>query len=154
MLLPDDRGNGASAEHARNILSPSTPRTRRWSGVVRVSCIFFHQGIHLILAYSWVRPAILVAGKGREGMFLFLLFLHFPAFLFLFLPCPSLSSPLLSLLSLFSLLLGDDAKMTHKGWRVVKPKAINQSPSNPTHPLLTLRKHAYLNIQNISTPKT
>ena len=33
--------------------------------------------------------------------------------MFLFLPCPSFSSPLLSLLSLFSLFLGDD-KMTHK----------------------------------------
>ena len=31
----------------------------------------------LILVYSWARPAILVAGKGRGGMFLFLLFLHF-----------------------------------------------------------------------------
>ena len=31
----------------------------------------------MILAYSWTRPAILVAGKGRRGMFLFLLFLHF-----------------------------------------------------------------------------
>ena len=29
------------------------------------------------LAYSWARPAILVVGKGRGGMFLFLLFLHF-----------------------------------------------------------------------------
>ena len=29
------------------------------------------------LAYSWARFAILVAGKGRGGMFLFLLFLHF-----------------------------------------------------------------------------
>ena len=38
-----------------------------------------HRGIQLILAYSWSRPAILVAGKGRRGMFLFLLFLHFPA---------------------------------------------------------------------------
>ena len=32
---------------------------------------------NLILAYSWTRPAILVAGKGRGGMFLFLLFLHY-----------------------------------------------------------------------------
>ena len=31
----------------------------------------------LILAYNWARPAILVADKGRGGMFLFLLFLHF-----------------------------------------------------------------------------
>ena len=36
------------------------------------------------------------------------------SFLFLFLPCPSLSSLLLSRLSLFSLSLGDD-KMTNKG---------------------------------------
>ena len=31
----------------------------------------------LILAYSWAMPAILVAGKGRGGMYLFLLCLHF-----------------------------------------------------------------------------
>ena len=29
-------------------------------------------GVQLILAYSWARPAILVAGKDRGGMFLFL----------------------------------------------------------------------------------
>ena len=34
-------------------------------------------GVQLILAYNWARPAILVVGKGRGGMFLFLLFLHF-----------------------------------------------------------------------------
>ena len=33
--------------------------------------------VQLILAYSWARPAILVAGEGRGEMFLFLLFLHF-----------------------------------------------------------------------------
>ena len=48
-----------------------------WSGVAKVSCILHHWGIQLILAYSWARPAILVAGKSRRGMFLFLLFLHF-----------------------------------------------------------------------------
>ena len=48
-----------------------------WSGGAKVSCILYHQGVQLILAYSWARPAILVAGKGREVMFLFLLFLHF-----------------------------------------------------------------------------
>ena len=42
-----------------------------------VSCILRHRGVQLKLAYSWARPAILVAGKGRGGMFLFLLFLHF-----------------------------------------------------------------------------
>ena len=50
---------------------------RGWSGVAMVSCILRHRGVQLKLAYSWARPAILVAGKGRGGMFLFLLFLHF-----------------------------------------------------------------------------
>ena len=48
-----------------------------WSGGAKVLCILHHRGIQLILAYSWARPAILVVGKGRGGMFLFLLFLHF-----------------------------------------------------------------------------
>ena len=71
-----------------------------WSGGAKVLCILHHRGVQLILAYNWARPAILVVGKGRGGMFLFLLFLFLP----------SLSSPLLSLLSLFSLSLGDDTK--------------------------------------------
>ena len=37
-----------------------------------MSCILCHRGVQLILAYSWARPA---KGKGREVMFLFLLFL-------------------------------------------------------------------------------
>ena len=48
-----------------------------WSGGAKVLCILYHWGIQLILAYSWARPAILVVGKGRGGMFLVLLFLHF-----------------------------------------------------------------------------
>ena len=48
-----------------------------WSDVAKVLCILRHRGVQLILAYSWARPAILVAGKGRGGMFLFLLFLRF-----------------------------------------------------------------------------
>ena len=48
-----------------------------WSGGAKVLCILHHWGIQLILAYSWARPAILVVGKGRGGMFLFLPFLHF-----------------------------------------------------------------------------
>ena len=71
----------------------------------KVSCIFHHWDVQLILAYSWARPAILVAGKGRGEWFVSSL-----SFLFLFLPCPSLSSPLVSLLSLSSLSLGDDTK--------------------------------------------
>ena len=48
-----------------------------WSGGAKVLCILHHWGVQLILAYSWARPAILVVGKDRGGMFLFLLFLHF-----------------------------------------------------------------------------
>ena len=48
-----------------------------WSGGANVSCILRHRGVQLILAYSWARPAILVASKGRGKCFLFLLFLHF-----------------------------------------------------------------------------
>ena len=44
----------------------------------KVSCSLRHWGVQLRLAYSWARPAILVAGRG--GMFLFLLFLHFNSF--------------------------------------------------------------------------
>ena len=50
---------------------------RGWSGGAKVSCILCHRGVQMILAYSWARPAILVAGKGRGGCFLFHLFLHF-----------------------------------------------------------------------------
>ena len=45
--------------------------------MAKVSCILRHQGVQLMLAYRWARPAIVVAGKGRGGMFLFLLFLPF-----------------------------------------------------------------------------
>ena len=48
-----------------------------WLGGAKMLCILHHGGVQLILAYSWARPAILVVGKGRGGMFLFLLFLHF-----------------------------------------------------------------------------
>ena len=74
-----------------------------------VSCILRYWGAQLILAYSWARPAILVAGKGRGGN-VFISSLSSLSFLFLFLPCLSLSSPLLSLLSFFFLSLEDDTK--------------------------------------------
>ena len=51
-----------------------------WLGLAKVSCILRHRDVQLILAYSWTRPAILVAGNGRGGVFLFLLFLHFHSF--------------------------------------------------------------------------
>ena len=60
------------------------------------------------IAYGWARPAIIVAGKGRGGD-VFTSSFSSLLFLFLFLPCSSLSS-LLSLLSLFSLSMGDDIK--------------------------------------------
>ena len=77
--------------------------------MAKVSCILHHKGIQLILAYSWTRPAILVAGKGRGGM-LFISSVSSLLFLFLFLLCPSLLSPLLSLP--FSV---RQHKITHKG---------------------------------------
>ena len=52
-------------------------KNRGWSGGAKVLCILHHRGVQLILAYSWARPAILVVGKDRGGLFLFLLFLHF-----------------------------------------------------------------------------
>ena len=78
-----------------------------WSDGAKVLCILRHRGFQLILAYSWARPAILVVGKGRGG-YVFVSSVSSLSFLFLFLPCSSLTSPLLSLLSLFSLSLGDD----------------------------------------------
>ena len=93
--------------------------------VCRLIRLFLHhRGVQLILAYSWARPAILVVGKGRGGMFLFLLFLHFhscspffPVPLFHLLYSPSIS---------FLPFSGRRHKMTLKGWRVVKPQH-NQS---------------------------
>ena len=41
-----------------------------WLGEAKVLCILCHQGVQLVLAYSWARPAILVAGKGTGGRFL------------------------------------------------------------------------------------
>ena len=80
-----------------------------------VSCILRHRGVQLILAYSWARPAILVAGKGREGMFLFLLFLHFHS-------CSSFFPVLLISTLSFLPFSRRRHKMIHKGWLAVKPQ--------------------------------
>ena len=48
------------------------------------------------------------------------------SFLFPFLPCPSLPSPLLSILSLFSLFLGDDTKWPTRVDVSLNPNSINQ----------------------------
>ena len=81
--------------------------------VWRVSC---HRGVQLILAYSWARPAILVAGKS-------VFFYFFCFFTFIPIPLSSLSLSLISsTISSISLLpfSGRWHKMTHKGWRVLK----------------------------------
>ena len=80
-----------------------------WLGGAKVLCILHHWGVQLILAYSWARPAILVVGKGRGGMFLFLLFLHFHSCSSFF-PVPLFHLLYSLFLSLFSLSLGDDTK--------------------------------------------
>ena len=74
--------------------------------MANVLCSLRHCGVKLILAYSWAGPGIFVSGKGRGGMF-FISSVSALSFLHLFLPCPSLSS---SLLSHYSLSLGDDTK--------------------------------------------
>ena len=66
------------------IICVTSSPLRGWSGGAKVSCILRHLGVQLILANSWARPAILVAGKGRGGMFLLLLFLHFHSCSFFF----------------------------------------------------------------------
>ena len=95
-----------------------------WLGGVKVSCILRHRGVWLILAYSWARPAILVAVKGRGGN-VFISSISSLSFLFLYLPSPSLSSFLLSLLSLFSLSLGDDTKWPTRVDMSLNPNTIN-----------------------------
>ena len=95
-----------------------------WLGEVKVSCSFCHWGAQLILAYSWARPAILVADMGKGGMWVFFVCFFFVvvvpslSFIFLSLPYPSISSTLRSLLS-FLPFSGKQHKITHKGWRVV-----------------------------------
>ena len=90
------------------------------SGVAKVSCILRHWGVQLILAYSWARPAIIVAGDVEGECFYFFC-------LFAFIPVP-LSSLSLSFISLtissisFLPFSGRRHKITHKGWRVVKPQ--------------------------------
>ena len=76
-----------------------------WLGAAKVSCILRNWGVQqlLILVYSWARPAILQAGMGTGGMFLF--FVHFHSFPFSPVPISSLLH-----VSLFSLCLGDDKK--------------------------------------------
>ena len=84
-----------------------------WSGGAKVLCILHHWGVQLILAYSWARPAILVVGKGRGGMFLVLLILHFHSCSSFF-PVP-LFNLLYSLLYLFSPFLWETTQNDPQG---------------------------------------
>ena len=95
-----------------------------------MSCILCHQGGQLILAYSWARLAILVAGKDRgECLYFFCFFPFIPV------PLSSLSLsfifPTISSIS-FLPFSGRRHKMTHKGWCLVKPQHNNNSsPLSP-----------------------
>ena len=76
---------------------------------IRLAFLSGDRSCFILLAYSWARPAVLVTGKGRRGI---LLFLHFHSCSSFF-PV-SLLSPLLALLSVFSLSLGDNTKCPTK----------------------------------------
>ena len=103
----------------RCIFCGKIKRSRVWLGVVKVLCILHHWGLQLILAYSRARPAILVAGKGRGGMF----FYFFCFYTFIPVPLSSLSLSFISFTVSVSFLpfSGRRHKMTHKSWRVIKP---------------------------------
>ena len=73
---------------------------------MQVSCILRKRGAQMLLAYSRIMPLVSVLQvRVEEECSVSPL-----SFIFLFLPYPSLSSPLLSLLPLFSLSLGDNSK--------------------------------------------
>ena len=105
-----------------------------WGVWVRQRCCvsYITGGVQLRLAYNWARPAILAAGKGEcFYFFCFFTFCFFTfisvsslSFILLFLPCPSLSSPLLLLSSLFSLSLGDNTKWPTRADVSLNPNTI------------------------------
>ena len=88
------------------------------------------------------KATFLAAGKGRREMFLLLLFNSFS-----FLPWPSLSSPLLSLLSFFSLSVGDDTKRPTRVDVSLNPNSVNQS-IHMMRPQFTMYLHIVF--QNVS----
>ena len=103
------------------------------------SGIIFSISLQNILAYSWARPAILVAGRGRGGMFLFLLILHFHS-------CSSFFPVHLFHLFYFSSIYflsfsGRQFKMTHMGWRVIKPQHNQSTHKYPQHMVLGRNKN-------------
>ena len=94
-------------------------------GVATVSRILRQRGVHLILANScWTRPAILVAGKGRGGMVLFLLFLYFHSCSSFF-PITFISSTIFFIS--FLPYSGRRYKMTHRVDVSLNPNTIKKS---------------------------
>ena len=123
---------------------PFSPFYRHSYHGAKVLCILRHRAVQLILAYSWARPAILVAGKGRGEMFLFLLFLHFIHVLLSSLSLYFISSTISSISFLpFS---GRRHKMTHKGWHVIKPQHNKKlgHRANQRKTMLTLQRFTFL----------
>ena len=111
---------------------------RGWSGVAKVSYLLRHWGIQLILAYSWARPAILVAGKGRRECFYFFCFFPFIPFLLSSLSLSFISSAICSIFFLpFS---GRWHKMTHMSW--CKPQH-NQSKSSCLSRFTSFHSYVY-----------
>ena len=93
--------------------------------MAKMLCILRHWGVQLILAYSWARPAVLVAGKGRGECFYFLSF-----FTFILFPLSSLAlSFVYSTIFFFSFLPLSERqhKMTQRVDTPLNPNTISQS---------------------------
>ena len=111
-------------------------------------CILGHWRVQLILAYSWARPTILIAGKGRGEWFYFFCF-------FTFIPV-SLSSLSLSFISTsissisFLPSSGRWHKVTHKGWRVIKPQHNQSVNQYPQHMLFSVKNMLWVLIRSTS----
>ena len=117
----ENNNNKSTSRSNMNFLIgvPNTEYTRclvGWLGEAKVSCNWY---------FLTVGQGLLSLQQAKvEENFLFLLFLHFHSFSFF--PCPSLSSSLQSPISLLPF-SERGHKMTHKGWRVVRPQHTNQS---------------------------
>ena len=94
-----------------------------WLGEAKVSCFLHHQSNwYGLIVWQGLLSLQQVRVEG-ECFYFFCLLL---SFIYLVLTCPSLSSPLLSLLSLFSLSLGDDTKWPTRVDVSLNPNTINQ----------------------------
>ena len=94
---------------------------RGWAGGAKALCILRHQGVHLMFAYSWARPAILVAGKGKVGMFYFFCFITFIPVLF---PVPLFHFYYLFSSFLWEMTQNDPQRLTCMS---LNPNTVNQS---------------------------